>query len=164
MTPFTIFLLLLVVLAGVLGFMRGFVRQIGSIAGIVAGIVACRLYGPDAVRWLAHAASAESGAVVNACAYAGLFILAYLACILAATLLRRLVGGLHLGLVDRLAGAALKILVWAMLLSVVLNVWVALMPDSRPSGPWARRIERLAPTVAGMAMDQVAELPPSRIL
>lgn len=152
-------MLLLAVLAAVLGFMKGFVRQAGSLAGVVIGIIVCRVYGPDAVRWLQHVASADSGAAVTACAYAGLFILVYLACILASGLVRKLVSGLHLGLLDRLAGAVFKVFVWALLVSIALNVWVAFMPDSRPSGAWARRVEKLAPAVAGMALAEMPDLP-----
>lgn len=160
MSPFTIFLLLLAVLAGVLGFMKGFVRQAGSIAGLIAGVVACRLYGPDATRWLARvSSSADDSTMVAACAYAGLFVVAYLACVLLAGLLRKLLSGLRLGLVDRLAGAALKILVWAMLASVALNVWVAVMPDKRPSGTMARKVEQLAPALAGMALGEMPSWP-----
>lgn len=161
MNPFTIFLLVLAIVAGVLGFMKGLVRQIGSIAGIVAGIIVCRLYGHDAAAWLGRVAStpAEDSALITICAYAGLFVLAYLGCIIAASLLRKVVSSLHLGLIDRVAGAALKIFVWAMLVSLALNVWVAFAPESRPEGVWARRVENLAPAVMGIATGQMPDLP-----
>lgn len=153
-------MLLLAIVAGVLGFMKGFVRQAGSIAGLVAGVVACRLWGDDAAQWLGRVASADSdGAAVTALAYAGLFVAAYLACVIVASLLRKVASGLQLGIIDRVAGAAFKIFVWAMLVSVALNVWVAFMPDRRPAGEWARRVEKLAPAVVGMALGTTHEWP-----
>lgn len=152
MTPFNMFLLLVVIIAAALGFRSGIIRQAGTIAGIIIGVVACRMAGDRATAWLHTMFSADdtSPLLLNVLAYAGVFIIAYFVVAILASLLHSLVHVVHLGIVDRLGGAVFKVLIWCFVLSLALNVWAAFVPDSRPDGIWAQRVEALAPAVMGM--------------
>lgn len=145
------FLLLVVIIAAALGFRSGVVKQAGAIAAIIIGVVACRMFGPQATAWVQTVTADDTSSLVTTVlAYAGLFIVTYFAVTLVALLVHRVVHAVHLGIIDRLAGAALKVLLWVFVLSIALNVWAAFVPDSRPDGVWAERVEALAPTVMGM--------------
>lgn len=150
MTPFNMFLILVAVVAGALGYRSGLIKQIGSIAGIVAGIIACRIFGDTVVTWC-HSIAAEdtSDVMLTVVAYAGIFIVAYLALLMCGSLLRKIAEAVHLGIIDRLAGAAFKLLLWFFVLSIGLNLWSVFVPGQAPEGEWAQRVEHLAPVVMG---------------
>lgn len=152
MTPFNMFLLLVVVVAAALGFRSGIIKQAGAIAAIIIGIIVCRMFGNQATAWVQNIVTADntSPLVTSVLAYAGLFIITYFVVTLLAGFLHRVVHAVHLGAVDRLCGAAFKVLLWCFVLSIALNVWAAFVPESRPDGVWAQRVEALAPMVMGM--------------
>lgn len=146
------FLLLVVVVAAALGFRSGIIKQAGAIAAIIIGIIVCRMFGNQATAWVQNIVTADntSPLVTSVLAYAGLFIITYFVVTLLAGFLHRVVHAVHLGAVDRLCGAAFKVLLWCFVLSIALNVWAAFVPESRPDGVWAQRVEALAPMVMGM--------------
>ncbi len=157
MSPFEIFLLIVVAGAALLGYRSGIVRQIGSFAGIIAAIIACRIFGPQlAGYWSRSASDASDTALYHILAYVVVAVLAYLAVVLVARMARNLIHGLHLGLLDRLAGALFKVLEWLLVCSLVYNVWVAVVPDSAPAAEdaWQHRLLTLAPTVIGSETSQ----------
>ncbi len=150
MTPFNMFLILLAVVAGALGFRAGIIRQVGSIAGIVAGVIACRMFGPAVVDWCKSIAAEDSSDVMlTVISYAGIFIVAYFALLMCGSMMRSLISSMHLSIVDRVAGAAFKIVLWGFGLSIILNVWCAFLPHQAPEGKWVQRVEAIAPVVMG---------------
>ncbi len=151
MTPFNVFLLLVVIIAAALGFRSGLVKQAGSMAAIIIGVIACRMLGDRGTAWLQTVAGDDSSPLlIIVLAYAGIFLLAYFAVTMLVNLVHCVVNVAHLGLIDRLAGAAFKVLLWCFVLSIALNVWAGFMPESRPQGAWAECVEALAPAVMGM--------------
>lgn len=150
MTVFEIALIVLMVLAAILGFRKGIVNQLGALAGIVLGVIACRLYGDWAVGVVSSWASSDSNKVaLTVLAYVILFLVVYLLCLLIAKLLRSLIHTMQLGLIDRIAGALLKMFLWFFALSFLLNIWVSVVPEHTPSGSWAQRTLDFAPAVMG---------------
>jgi uncharacterized membrane protein required for colicin V production len=67
-------------------------------------------------------------------------------------MVRSMLRALHLGIIDRVAGAVFSVFQWLLGLSVVLNVWLAVFPDSdlRTDNQGAvDAVLTLAPTVFG---------------
>lgn len=158
MSAFDIFILVVAVASLVWGFAAGFMRQLGTLAGLLLAVVACRIYGADVSLWLARIqgdAMASTGTVVMA--YIGLFLIVFLASKLVANLLRTIIHTLCLGIVDRLAGAVLKAVICMFVVSVGLNFWTLLAPDSVPDGVTARHVEQFAPQLVGLAASTVSD-------
>ena len=134
MATIDIILLIVVVGAGIWGFSKGFIHQIGAIAAVIVGIIACRMLGPQAVELICPPGEADAfsskhiGAVVMA--YAVLYIVAYYAVLLVAKMLKLAVHTVFLGPLDRIAGALLNIGKCLIMLSFLLNVYMAIFPDS----------------------------------
>ncbi len=152
MSPFTIFLIIIVVLAAVLGFRKGLVRQIGSLAGLVIAIAVCRIYGSDVAAWFTSGVeSASNVALYTILAYVCLLLVAYFAVFFLARLFRSVICALRLGIVDRIGGAMFKVLFWLFAASLFYNMFVAVVPDSQPAPQelWKQRLLTLAPVVIG---------------
>lgn len=159
MSAFNILVLALGLIAIVLGLRRGLIAQAGQIIALVVAIMACRMFGPKVEEWFG--ATAPSATVDTAISYALTFLVAYFAVVVVAHLVRGVVHGVHLGVLDRLAGAVFKLGVWMLILSVVLNVWAALpgesdITDTRQH-PERAYILRIAPAVCGYVMERAAE-------
>ncbi|MCC8072019.1 MAG: CvpA family protein [Bacteroidales bacterium] len=120
MPVFELILVAIVLITAVLGYRRGAIRQVGSILGIVVGIVACRLWGAQAAQSIGS----------NIGAYAALFIVGWVTTTLLARLLRGFSHAILLGPVDGLVGAVLMVFKWLVVISLALNIWQALVPDS----------------------------------
>jgi len=159
MSAFNILVLVVAVIAAAMGFRRGLIAQAGQIIALLGGIMACRLLGPHAVVWLGGDAPAT--ATDTAIAYALTFLVTYGIILLAAHLVRGAVRAVHLGVLDRLAGAVFKLGVWMLILSVILNVWAAVAPDSELTDtrkhPARAHVMKIAPAVCGYVMDCAAQ-------
>ena len=123
-----IMIILLVVLGIIIGWMKGFVSQISSICGIVLGLVACNLFGgwatdvlklliPESCNWPA------ADVTVSATAHIVLFVVVFLSVLLAGTLIKSIVNSLHLGVIDKVGGAAFCSFKYLLYLSILLNLW-----------------------------------------
>ncbi len=149
MEAIDIILLVVVVVGGIMGFSKGIVAQLGSIAALIAGVIAARLLGPTVVDFISDGSSIF-GTVAG---YGLAFAVAYLAVFAIARLLKLTIHTLCLGIVDRLAGAAFKILEWGLVLSLALNVYLLAIGDDaelcNPSKPWRKVAVDLAPTTLG---------------
>ena len=158
MSAFSIFVLVLAGAGAVFGFSRGLIAQVGQILALVGGIMACRLFGPSVVAYFSG--SAPSPATDTALAYAITFLVAYFAIWIVVRLIRGVVKGVRLGLLDRLAGAVFKAGLWLFLFSIVLNVWAAIpthtdITDTRLH-PRRAYILKIAPAVCGYVMERAA--------
>lgn len=130
-----IMIILLVVLGIIIGWMKGFVSQISSICGIVLGLVACNLFGgwatdvlklliPESCNWPA------ADVTVSATAHIVLFVVVFLSVLLAGTLIKSIVNSLHLGVIDKVGGAAFCSFKYLLYLSILLNLWYLISPHS----------------------------------
>ncbi len=132
-------IILVVCVAGglILGYRRGALRQIGSIGGVVAGLIACRMAGAKVAAWVTeHLSSLEAqpsdmtlyaGQVIG---YGGLFLAVWFAVWTVARMLRKATHAMLLGPLDGIAGSLFLAFKWVMVLSLVLNLWKVVDPDS----------------------------------
>lgn len=151
MSTFDIILFIILGAAVVMGFIKGFFSQIGSITGVVAGIISCRLFG-ERVRHLIF--GAEDGMGYTIAAYAILFIAVYLLFFLVARLFSHTLSALHLGIINRVAGALFSFLVGVVIISIAINVYLAIQPADtgffmNKAKPWRHTITMVAPNLLG---------------
>lgn len=150
-----ILILVAVVVGGVIGFNKGIVSQIGQIAAVLVGIVAARMFG-------AQLADVFSGAdapttLESVSGYGVAFLGAYCLTWLVARMVRTVFHTVHLGILDRLAGAAFKVLQWALMLSLAVNFYLLVTGDDErlhdPQSPWRQAVVDLAPATLGYLSD-----------
>lgn len=153
-----IIILAIVVVGGVIGFNKGIVSQVGQIAAIIAGIIAARLFGGNIADWISGADSTP-GSLDTVCGYGVAFLGAYCLTWLVARMVRKVFHTVHLGIVDRLAGAAFKIAQWALLLSLAINFVLLVSGDDErlhdPGLPWREAMVDFAPATLGYLSDIV---------
>lgn len=152
-----IIILAIVVVGGVIGFNKGIVSQVGQIAAIIAGIIAARLFGSGLADMMSGADS--PGALDTVCGYGLAFLAAYCLTWLVARMVRKVFHTIHLGIIDRLAGAAFKIAQWALLLSLAINFVLLVSGDDErlhdPGSPWREAMVDFAPATLGYLSDIV---------
>ncbi len=162
----TIDIIILVVLGAALiyGLIRGFIKQIASLGGIILGIVACRLFADNAgtlvQRLMPGTFSSADSARIVGCIL--LFLLVYFTVGAIASLTRKLTNALMLGWLDHLLGGIAALFKWALVLSIILNLWKAVSPDSPifyqsklMDGEMLPAIMNLAPRMLGFATEQL---------
>lgn len=157
-------IIIIVVFAGsiIYGLYKGIISQLGSLGGIILGIVACRIFGDDATRLVsdilpAMTSNASSAAFANSViANILLFLIVYFLVKLLSGALKKLTHALALGFIDRILGAAFGLFKWCLALSIALDLWMAIFPDSTiikastlADGMAAKTILDLAPTLFG---------------
>ncbi len=150
MTALDVLLLIIAATALFLGWRAGFIAQIGKFAAVVAAIICCRLFGRRVAVWLVNANcspgdSFDGATLWTIVAYAAIFISVYLLVSFLGSGLRRIVHAVLTPLVDRLAGALFKLLVYMLFVSLVLNLACALSRQQttvRCGGVLARTADR----------------------
>lgn len=139
----------------VMGFAKGIVAQMGQLVGVVAGVAVSRMFGPMVSATFAGGSGTSSA--TDVAGYIVAFVVAYLAVWLIFNLARKTVHGLHLGIVDRAAGAVFKAAEWLLVLSIVLNVWFLIKNDEgelrQPDKPWRGAVIDYAPALLGYLAD-----------
>lgn len=136
-----IIIVVIAVIAASWGAWKGFIRQLGSFVAILMGIVACHLFGPRVAAWLAM--SLVVADII-------LFLLVYIAVMLMSSAIHHASRALCMGPLDRLAGAILAIVKWAILASLILNVWLAFEPGSKVrNGVVTPYVVKCAPELLG---------------
>lgn len=153
MNAIDIIILSLIVIAAVMGAVKGLVHQIGTIAALVAGILACRFFGSDVADYIVDAGS-EHEPVYRTLVYALVFIVVFIGIRLVAGLFGTVLSKMHIRVIDRIGGAVFSMGACILLMSVVLNIYLALAPDDRakfatPSKPWRTAVAKCAPKVLG---------------
>jgi membrane protein required for colicin V production len=125
--------LLAVLLASVIvGLVRGLVFEVLSLLGWVAAFVAAQMMSPDVAPHLP--VGAPGSALNHGAAFAVVFVLALIAWMLMARLIRLLVHATPLTLIDRTLGGVFG-LVRAMVLLLAVATVVSFTPAVR-AGPW----------------------------
>ncbi len=128
-----------VIFAGglIIGYRKGALRQIGSIGGVVAGLIACRLAGDRATAlvaslmgWDAPGASSMSVTAAQVVGYGALFLAVWCGVWAIARMLRKATHAMLLGPVDGVAGAVFLAAKWMIVVSLVLNLWKRVDPNS----------------------------------
>lgn len=126
-------ILLIVIIGGVLrGGMQGAIKQITSIIALVLAIILTNMFGGVATTLLGEIVPEMGeeqwlGAFV---AHVLLFVLVYLSVSLLGRVIKNLVSSLSLGFIDRILGALFCTLKYVLILSLLLNAWHYISPDS----------------------------------
>lgn len=154
MQSIDIILALIGLLAFITGAVRGFVRQAGAIVGLVCAILACRLFGNDVANYIM---GSENSTITHVLCYAIVFVGVYLGISLIARLAQSILEAVKLGIINRLAGGIMRVIIWWVIVSVALNVYLAISPDDKDkfndsSRPWRAATVDIAPKL----MDYIA--------
>ncbi len=116
----------------VLGGRRGFMAQTGTFIGIIAGVIVCRVFGDELASAFTSPTDTPGTRMLHTVlAYVVLFGVCYLGGRLIGSALRGTIKVLHLGWADRIAGAVLKLCEYLLIFSILLNLWIALFPDTQ---------------------------------
>jgi membrane protein required for colicin V production len=129
MNPVDIAILLLMVLSAALGFRSGLIQSVFSLVGLIAGIaIASWHYKEFAARLTPYI---HSKGADEAIAYCLIAIAVMVAASIIGMLLKKLVHGVGLGWVDRLAGLAFGFARGALLVTLCIVTLAAFFPDTR---------------------------------
>ena len=135
MTLIDVIMLLLLGVGVVYGYMRGMIKQMSSIMGFVLGIIVCNMMGDGATEVLKEVipSSSEwpiSSVTTHAVAVIVLFVLVWLSVKVAGMFLKNTIDALHLSILDRIGGSALNVFKYFFGLSILLNLWLLISPNS----------------------------------
>lgn len=158
MSSFTIFILIVVLVSAALGWRAGLLRQIGRVAGIILGVIACRMYGAQAAAYfISEEATKGDIMMYTVLAYVLLFVVVYMIASIIAYLMKSLLEAVHIGILNRMAGAVFKICEWLLLISLFLNLWTVVSPiTSLEDNPVYNRVLWFGPYLLGS--DAVAKV------
>ncbi len=122
----------ILVLGLIIGFRRGFMSQIGGVIGILLGIIVCQVFAETLTNaYTSPTDTAQTRMLHNVLAYVVLFTACFLVGRLLSAVLRRTTNTLHLGFIDNIGGAIFKALEFMLGLSILLNIWIAVFPDTK---------------------------------
>lgn len=130
MNVLDIILIIILVVAAVSGMRKGIITQACGIAGILLGIFLAFKFSSALAGWL------NVGEDFS-------WLLSFIIIILAVALVlywvgrlvRKLVHGIGLGIVDRIGGLLLGVVKWGLILSLLLGVWVNFSQKAREQDP-----------------------------
>lgn len=144
-------------IACVTGAISGAIKQIGAFAGFILALIVTRLCGPSVVSWIVPQNSAHAY-IYSAVIYVLLFVVVFVVVFFVARLMRGTAKKVGLGPFDRIAGAIVRTLVWAVVLSACLNLYFAVCPQDKgpycANKPWRGVLVRLAPSLVGFMSDR----------
>lgn len=152
-----ILILIILIVAGAMGFAKGIISQAGQIVAVIAGIISARLLGQTVTDFFAGDGGATAIDTVGG--YGVAFLVAYGVAWLIFRMARGIFHAVHLGIIDRLAGAAFKILQWALMLSLAVNFYLLVSGDDTrlhdESKPWRGAVVKIAPVTLGYLSDLI---------
>ncbi|MEZ3597671.1 MAG: CvpA family protein [Paramuribaculum sp.] len=172
MDTLTIIIIVIFVAALIAGGSKGFVKQLGSFAAIIAAIIACRVFMPQATALAAQllGVSADGSelnryiCVIAGCA--GVFLIVWMLVWLLSRMIHRAITVVKLGPLNAIAGALFMAFKWMLVISLALNAWMAVSPDTqalaRPSSV-VEAVESIAPKTLGFIKHYTTELQPKTI-
>ena len=131
----TIDIIYIIATAGALigGFMTGFLSKVSSIVGIVFGIFNAIVLQESASKMLQDATElSETNATIIA--FAALLIVSFIAVKLVAAIWAWILDVLHLGIINKLAGALLSGIVTLVIVTAIIDVTSLLAPENRYTG------------------------------
>lgn len=134
MTAIDIILLLIFTVAAWVGFRKGFITQLGSVAAIIVAIVACRMFGASLeASILGEYPDWNSGFSrygVSIIANALIYVIVYYAVVIISKFLKAITHAILLGPLDRIAGAIFSVGKYGLVVSLILNLYIVLFPDT----------------------------------
>lgn len=83
-----------------------------------------------------------------------MFVAVFIVVKLLANLFSSVIRAVHLGIIDRVAGALFSAAIWLLAMSVAVNLYLAVEPDDRgvfkhKDKPWREAVVDLAPNIMG---------------
>mgnify|MGYP003292867903 FL=1 len=115
------------------GFVTGFLSKVSSIVGIVFGIFNAIVLQESASKMLQDATElSETNATIIA--FAALLIVSFIAVKIVAAILAWILDVLHLGIINKLAGALLSGIVTLVIVTAIIDVTSLLAPENRYTG------------------------------
>lgn len=155
MSPLDILILIALIAGAFFGWKKGIIQQIGRITGLICGILICRVFGGKVTALFIESPDGSHNDLLTcALIYLIIFIVVYIAISAMMKGVKLAVHKLSLGFIDRLGGAVFCIFEYLFFLSLLLNVWITLMPDTNiepGKAPWRSFTMRLAPETLASA-------------
>ena len=124
------------------GLLRGFVRELTSILAILGGVLAGKFFAPKFAAYLLTVINMPERAALFL-AYFLLFISVALLCKLLAQSFTKFLRKVDLNWLNRLVGAAFGALMWAMIVSLALNLIALIEPYYPVFKPEAKQTSQL---------------------
>ena len=154
MTLFDIICILIVAVGAFVGWRRGVLSQAASVVGIIAAIVLCRVFsGVLAAKFSSPEDSADTLLLHTVMSYAIIFIAVMVVARVLAGTIRTLFESLSLGVADNIAGSVFAVLKYALVFSVLLNLWMAVFPSGKVRSSYSDALPGavidMAPAVLG---------------
>ena len=159
MSTLDIVMIVVIVVSAAYGYYKGILSQMGALAGVLVGIICCRLFAEELTSFmnttfLDPATSKASSRFMNSViAQVVLFLAGYFGARWVASLIATVLKTIKLGAVNRFAGAVFAVVQWLVVLSLMLNVWIAIFPETEllksSSGIADERLINLAPDIFG---------------
>lgn len=159
MNTLDLVILAVIVISAIYGYYKGILSQLGSIAGVFLGIICCRLFGDVFASFLTETfagsttTAASTEFLNNVIAHVLIFVLAYLGMRIVASMMSKVLSTIKLGIINRIGGAVFAPIQWLVMLSLLLNLWIAISPDTElvksSSGIATETVVNLAPDILG---------------
>ncbi|MBR3830358.1 MAG: CvpA family protein [Muribaculaceae bacterium] len=148
-----------IVVSAIYGYYKGILSQVGGLVGIIAGVICCRIFGDDLAVFFndtfANSTSTKESTIFlnNVIAHVVIFVAAYLGMRFVASLMSTVLKKIKLGTINRVAGAVFAPVQWLVILSIALNLWIVVFPETElvksSSGIANETIINLAPDIFG---------------
>lgn len=136
-----------------MGYRRGIIKQLGAVVGSIGGIILCNALAPTlAENFNTPDDTVETQLMHTVLSYVVIFIAVYVGVRLLSRIFSSLLIATNLGELDNIIGAIYKPLEWALMLSLFLNLWLMIFPNSEVRSSSEKVTEvvlDLAPTVLG---------------
>ncbi len=131
MDSFSLFIIIVVVVSAAFGWYKGFLRQAAQVIGLLLGIAACRIFGSQlATALCGEEPSGTDTVLYYVMAYVVLFIVVYVLVWICSRAIKGVLNTLKVGVLNRIGGAIFCVCKWMLLVSLFLNIWVAVDPDT----------------------------------
>lgn len=143
------------VTGAIIGYYRGIITQGGQIAAVLLAITGARLAGGTLATLFSS--TPQPSAATTVVAYTLAFGICYLIVWTVVRMLRKVVETVHLGIIDRMAGAIFKSAQWCLMLSLALNLLIHISPQSDivelRDKPFRQAVVSFGPAVLGYLCD-----------
>ncbi len=150
-----IIIVLVAVVCLFFGYRKGIISQLCSLIAIVIGVLACQAFGDEATKIVGACTgvdianhSTQGYFAVAVVAHVGLFLVVWLGVWLVSHLINATIRVAHLSEINSFLGAPFMSFKWLLVISILLNVWKAIVPQSTvfdQSGVVVNRLVELAP-------------------
>ncbi len=158
-----IIIIIALVVSIFLGLKDGAIRQIGTLIGIIAAIILAKAFGSTVSSYLGI-----GGDYADIWGYVIVLIASLIAVAFAASLLRKIVKAVGLGIIDRLAGGAVAAIKCSLILAILFSLFAMintplqlveeeLFEESMLYAPVTSTSKYIAPTIEWVG-DQIPEI------